>query len=39
MLFQPLVDGFGDVIVVVHQVIFDNQINNIGLGFNGLETR
>jgi hypothetical protein len=39
MLFQPLVDSFGDVIVVVHQIVLNNQINNIGFGFNGLETR
>mgnify|MGYP000518228891 CR=1 FL=1 len=35
MFFGSFVDWFGDVIVVIHQVIFDNQINNV-LAFPGI---
>jgi hypothetical protein len=34
MFFGSFVDWFGDVIIMIHQVIFDNQINNLIFGGN-----
>jgi len=38
MFFCSFVDWFGDVIVMIHQVIFDNQVNNITFRWNWFET-